>query len=333
MGTQCEQTVMEFQGLKNRRVEAAFDGGRITRDGGGLLLREVEERWGIIERFAACFRDHRKRRWIEHTVGELVAQRVYALALGYEDLNDHDDLRRDALLATLAGKADPTGGDRVHERDRGKALAGKSTLNRLELTAQETDGSDRYKKIELDPEAANRFFVEAFLEAHEAPPARIILDPVYLYQTGNTEENIARLFYFRVGLLAGTKERCPLSADVCLPSKGEGTGRIYGCEIVTKELPGSSFWATGTRVEGMNTSNLSMFRQSPMPARSKAKSAVDRYGPSQASLAGERSAVLLESAHPFPFLAWNANSHPRMAAFSAAGTVKSSMKERGAEAE
>jgi hypothetical protein len=102
---------------------ARFDGGRITSDGGGLLLREAERVTRIINQFAACFTDHRDPDRIEDSVEELVAQRVYALALGYEDLNDHDDLRQDPLLAVLAGKRDPLGQDRPRERDRGKALA------------------------------------------------------------------------------------------------------------------------------------------------------------------------------------------------------------------
>jgi len=167
---------MEFQGLKNRVIEAAFEGGRITSDGGALLLREVERVTGIIEQFAVCFEDHRSAQWVEHSVEELVAQRVYALALGYEDLNDHDRLRCDTMLGVLAGKADPTGGDRIRERDRGKACAGKSTLNRMELTAKGSSGRDRYKKIVLDEEAVDRFMVEVFLQAHGQAPERIILD-------------------------------------------------------------------------------------------------------------------------------------------------------------
>jgi hypothetical protein len=176
MQTECEQGTLEFQGLKNRAVEAAFDGGRITSDGGGLLLREVDGLTGIIGQFAACFADHRNPEFTEHTKEELVAQRVYALALGYEDVNDHDRLRHDTMLGVLAGKADPTGEDRIRKRDRGKACAGKSTLNRLELTPKGSSGADRYKKIVLDEEAVNRFFVEVFLQAHGEAPKRIILD-------------------------------------------------------------------------------------------------------------------------------------------------------------
>ncbi len=176
MTTECNQESFEFHPLNQRQVVGQFDGGAITSDAGGLLLREVEKRTGIIERFAACFRDHRKPAQVEHTVRELVAQRVYALALGYEDLNDHEQLRQDPLLAILAEKADPTGESRVRERDRGKALAGKSTLNRLELTKAAVEVKERYKKIALDQAAVDRLLVEVFLEAHEGPPAEIILD-------------------------------------------------------------------------------------------------------------------------------------------------------------
>src|ERR687893_1753578 len=120
--------------LGSREVLADFDGGAISSDGGALLLREAERLTGVIRQFAACFTDHRDPDLIEHAVEELIAQRVYALALGYEDLNDHDDLRRDPLLAAVVGKPDPTGQTRQRQRDRGKALAGKSTLNRLELS-------------------------------------------------------------------------------------------------------------------------------------------------------------------------------------------------------
>jgi len=174
--TQCNQESIEFHPLDKREVRGGFDGGAITSDAGGLLLREVEKRTGIIAQFAACFRDHRQAERIEHRVEELVAQRVYGLALGYEDLNDHQELRRDPLLAVLAEKPDPTGESRVRERDQGKALAGKSTLNRLELTAAEVSESERYKKIGLDFAAADRLLGEIFLQAHDEPPKQIILD-------------------------------------------------------------------------------------------------------------------------------------------------------------
>jgi hypothetical protein len=162
--------------LNQRQVVGRFDGGAITSDAGGLLLREVEKRTGILQRFAACFRDYRKEGQIEHRVKELVAQRVYALALGYEDLNDHEQLRADPLLAVLAEKPDPTGESRARARDRGKALAGKSTLNRLELTKARVEEKERYKKIVMDQAAVDRLLVEIFLEAHDRPPAEIVLD-------------------------------------------------------------------------------------------------------------------------------------------------------------
>jgi len=148
----------------------------ITSDAGGLLLREVEKRTGIIAQFAACFTDHRNPERLEPTVKELIAQRVYALALGYEDLNDHDPLRGDPLLAVLAEKRDPSGESRARERDQGKALAGKSTLNRLELTGKEGSEEERYKKMALEEAAVDRLLVELFLPAHREPPPAIVLD-------------------------------------------------------------------------------------------------------------------------------------------------------------
>jgi Transposase DDE domain group 1 len=174
--TQCNQESFEFHSLGRREVWGRFDGGAITSDAGGLLLREVEKRTGIVAQFAACFTDQRDPERIEHTVKELVAQRVYALALGYEDRNDHDQLRQDPLLAVLAEKPDPTGASRARQRDQGKALAGKSTLNRLELTGEAVSEEERYKKIALDEAAVDRLLVEVFLQAHREPPPAIVLD-------------------------------------------------------------------------------------------------------------------------------------------------------------
>src|SRR5262249_14228952 len=133
---------------------------------------------------------HRDPGLIEHSLEHLVAQRVYALALGYEDLNDHDDLRHDPLLATVVGKQDPTGLSRVRQRDRGKALAGKSTLNRLELTPVGADEESRYKKITCGTRAVEDLLVALFLQAHAVPPDRIVLDldatddPIHGHQLG-----------------------------------------------------------------------------------------------------------------------------------------------------
>ncbi len=190
MRTQCNQESFQFHALFGREVRGRFDGGTMTTDAGGLLLREVEKRTGIIAQFAACFTDRRDPARIEHPVRALVAQRVYALALGYEDLNDHDQLRADPLLAVLAEKDDPRGEHRVRERDRGKALAGKSTLNRLELTGEAVSEEERYKKIVMDQAAVDRMLVDTFLQAHAQAPAEILLDldatddPVHGHQEG-----------------------------------------------------------------------------------------------------------------------------------------------------
>ena len=173
MTTDCNPQQLEFQGVGRRTVVASFDGGTLTSDGGALLLGELERRRAIVRQFAACFKDRRHPAWIEHSVEELVRQRVFGLALAYEDLNDHDVLRSDPLLATIVGKADPTGSDRRHEQDRGKPLAGKSTLNRLELGAVV---QGRYHKIALDEAAVDRFFVDVFLSAYERAPEQIVLD-------------------------------------------------------------------------------------------------------------------------------------------------------------
>ena len=167
MATECNQAAFAFQPLGRREVRARFDGGRITSDAGALLLRETERATGIIRQLAACFTDHRDPDLIEHTVYELLAQRIYALCLGYEDLNDHDQLRHDPLLAILVGKNDPLGQDRVRERDKGKALAGKSTLNRLELTPARADAGSRYKKITADRRAVQDLFVNVFLQSRK----------------------------------------------------------------------------------------------------------------------------------------------------------------------
>jgi hypothetical protein len=190
MPTECNAREFDFQGLGSRAVTARFDGGAITSDAGGLLLREVEAKTGILRRFADCFTDHRDPERVEHTVSELMAQRIFALALGYEDLNDHDALRHDPLLAVLVGKADPTGRDRRRREDRGKSLAGKSTLNRLELTPVGADEKSRYKKVVARHRDIENFFVEMFLSLHPTPPKEIVLDfdatddPIHGHQLG-----------------------------------------------------------------------------------------------------------------------------------------------------
>jgi len=188
--TECKQKPIEFHALGSREVVAQFDGGDITSDAGGMLLREVEQRTGILKKFADCFTDYRNPRAIEHPVKDLVAQRAYGLCLGYEDLSDHDALRADPLLAVVVGKTDPKGSHRREAQDRGKALAGKSTLNRLELTKAGASSSERYKKIVMNPEAIDHLMVDHFLDAHHRAPSHITLDidatddPVHGHQEG-----------------------------------------------------------------------------------------------------------------------------------------------------
>jgi hypothetical protein len=174
--TKCTAERIEFQALGGRQVLAAFDGGKVTSDAGGLLLREVDARFGFLDRFAGCFTDHRDPDLVEHPLIELLKQRVFALCLGYEDLNDHDQLRHDPLLAVLVGKTDPLGEQRMRLADRGKALAGKSTLNRLELTAVGADAGSRYKKVVAHMSRIEDYLVEMYIRQQATPPARIVLD-------------------------------------------------------------------------------------------------------------------------------------------------------------
>ena len=174
MQTDCSLSQLSFQAFNGRTVNASFDGGHITADAGGLLLREIEEGQAFIHRFSQCFKDLRDARFVEHSVYQLVSQRTYGLCFGNEDLNDHDQLRSDPLLALLCGKKDLEGKARRNARDRGKALAGKSTLNRLE-TAGDAN-RPRYKKIIAETAALEEYFVQSFLRTTKKPPELLILD-------------------------------------------------------------------------------------------------------------------------------------------------------------
>jgi hypothetical protein len=174
--TECNQTPFHFANHFQREVVAGFDGGTITSEAGTLLLRQVEQRTGIVRQFAHCFRDYRRADKIEHGVRDLIAQRVYGIALGYEDLNDHDQLRRDPLLAVLCGKQDVEGQERRREQDRGSAGAGKSTLNRLELTPADADERARYKKIVMDEKAVDELLVNVYIQSQPRAPKQIVLD-------------------------------------------------------------------------------------------------------------------------------------------------------------
>jgi hypothetical protein len=172
--TDCKEERWLFQELGNRKVEVDFGGGYLSSDGGGLILRDLERHSGLLRDFAGCFVDYRDQRYVEHSVQELVSQRIYGLVLGYEDLNDHDHLRRDPVHGLICGKSDPLGQDRILERDKGKALAAHSTLNRLELSAQGIDG--RYHKIQVQPEEAEEFFIKRGVKAIPRKRAEVVLD-------------------------------------------------------------------------------------------------------------------------------------------------------------
>ncbi len=174
--TECTQSSFCFFSEFQREIVARFDGGTITTEAGSLLLHRTEQKTGILRQFADCFRDYRDPERIEHSVRQLLRQRIYGLALGYEDLNDHEQLRADPLLAMLAGKADIEGRKRRCKRDRGKAGAGKSTLNRLELTPADADQTSRYKKIALDTAKVDEALVNFYIQRRPRQPAQIVLD-------------------------------------------------------------------------------------------------------------------------------------------------------------
>jgi hypothetical protein len=181
MPTECTPGLFEFEAVERRAVVASFDGGDMTSNAGALLLGQVDRGVGLVRRFAGCFTDRRDPRYVEHRVETLVGQRIFGLALGYEDLNDHDELRKDPVFAVLAGKLSP-----VLRRDC-EALAGKSTLNRLEHGSRP---ASKYHKIDCVGARVDALLVELFLEAHERAPREIVLDldntdiPLYGEQEG-----------------------------------------------------------------------------------------------------------------------------------------------------
>ena len=181
MLTDCSPEQFNFAPVEGRQVIAAFDGGAITSDAGALLLGATNRAIRLVDRFAACFTDHRTAGAVEHRISTLVGQRVFGIALGYEDLIDHDQLRHDPVMALLAGKLKA-------RRPECAPLAGKSTLNRLEHAP--AGEPSRYHKIGHDQSAIERLFVELFLDAHRSPPKQIVLDldatddPIHGHQEG-----------------------------------------------------------------------------------------------------------------------------------------------------
>jgi hypothetical protein len=182
MPADCSPRLFEFEAVDGKQVVAGFDGGAITSDAGALLLGQLDKGLGLIARFARCFTDRRDRRFVEHRLETLVGQRVFGLALGYEDLNDHDELRKDPTLAVLAGKLKPA------RREDCEPLAGKSTLNRIEHTPRRHGA--KYHKIDCDRAKVDQLLVELFVEAHERAPRQIVIDidatdiPLFGHQEG-----------------------------------------------------------------------------------------------------------------------------------------------------
>jgi len=186
--TECKPEQLSFGSLGRREIVASFDGGMISSDGGALLLSEVDTRIGLIDRLAECFIDGRAQQFVEHPLRHLIAQRVLGLALGYEDLNDHDALRRDPVLAAVSRQADVLG-ERRRADDVGCALAGKSTLNRLEGSAKRS-ARGRYKKIVPLEAAMDELLLSLFIESFPSAPASLTLDidatddPLHGHQEG-----------------------------------------------------------------------------------------------------------------------------------------------------
>ena len=173
--TECNQQTFGFQALGSRRVEADFSGGHLSSDGGALLLRETDRRLGLCDRLARCFSDTRDGRFVEHSLPVMIRQRVLGLALGYEDLNDHEQLRTDPLLAAACENPDLLGETRRHGQDRGKALAGKSTLNRLELGAVAKSGG-KYRKIKAGADSIRDLLLDEGVKAIPRESRVIVLD-------------------------------------------------------------------------------------------------------------------------------------------------------------
>ena len=217
--TECRTGQLEFQGIGGRAVVGNFDAGRATSDGGVLLLREVAERTGLIREFAGCFTDHRKPELIEHRWRSWWGSGFWPSPGLRRPQRSRRASRRPAF-AVAAGKVDATGSKRAAKQDRGQALAGKSTLNRLELTPEGASAKARYKKIVYDARAIEEFFVEAFLDAHREAPEEIVLDldatddPLHGQQLG-------RFFHGYYGATATC--RCTFSAAtfaVCAVAAG-----------------------------------------------------------------------------------------------------------------
>lgn len=236
--TDCRQDQFEFQGLGKRQVVADFSGGHLTSDGGVLLLREVDRHLGLSRKLAACFTDSRKPELVEHELPTLVAQRVYGLALGYEDINDHDRLRLDPLFAAACGREDLLGEQRRHPEDRGKPLAGKSTLNRLELGAREREG--HYRKIQADADKIEDLLVDTGVKSIPRKTRVIIIDfdatddPLHGAQEGKFFHGYYKSYcYLPLYAFCGA---IPLWAELRKSDRGAANGTIEALEKILRKI-------------------------------------------------------------------------------------------------
>ena len=225
MATQCTSDAFPLAGLGRRHVVGKFDGGRLCSDGGAVLVRATNQAFQVTGRLAACFIDHRNPARVEHSLESLLRQRVFALALGYEDINDHDRLRDDSLLALALDGPDLTGQSRRRERDRGHALAGSSTLNRLELGTPLEADEDRYKKVVASTEQIDDLLVDLFLDMPETLPERIVLDvDATDDQLHGQQEGRFYHGYYRHYCYLPLYITCGRACAVCAPADGAGGG-------------------------------------------------------------------------------------------------------------
>lgn len=240
MLTECIQETFCFAAHFSRRVEAGFTAGQVSSDGGALLLRETDRRINLLGRLAGCFSDGRSRLLITHRLSEMLSQRIYGLALGYEDLNDHEQLRSDPLMAVLSGK-----------RKLAEPLAGKSTLNRLELVGR----TGRYHKIGYSAEAVDRLLADLYIESHTALPTEIVLDldatdiPLYGHQPERFFHGYYDNYcYLPLYIFAGDQLLCarlrPSNQDTAAGSVQEA-GRIRGVvdAMFTVRRQTDAWWA------------------------------------------------------------------------------------------
>ena len=249
MTTECTTERLESGGLRRQRVVGRFDGGELGSDGGGLLLRELAQRTGLFGRLSACFRDYREPQRTRHPVEVLVAARVLGLALGYEDLNDHDTLRQNKLWALLCGAA-----GRARRRASWEALPpGKSTLNRMELTGPALDAGERYKKIVADTARLDALLVDLFLDWHGEQPERIVLDvdatddPLHGRQEGRFFHGYYRSYcYLPLYIFCGQQL---LGARLRTADRDAADGTVEELERIVGRIrqrwPGVEIWLRG----------------------------------------------------------------------------------------